>query len=102
MDGKTRYEVTGLTASGKLAMVREVDKVGLDGTFQNSTHIQTGADGFSKNGTSNPLDPLHARARSGVSPSDIEEISNVNNEGDDSNDDWVTKLDKLIEVTAAF
>ena len=87
LDGKTLYEVTGLTASGKLAMVREVDKVGLDGTFQNSTHIQTGADGFSENGTSNPLDPLHARARSGVSPSeDEEEVNNNNNESEDLDD----------------
>lgn len=88
LDGKTLYEFTGLTASGKLAMVSEVDKVGLNGTFQDSTRIQTGAGGFSKNGTSNPLDPLHARARSGVSPSDIEEVSNINNEGDETNDDW--------------
>ena len=85
LDGKTLYEVTGLTASGELAMVREVDKVDLNGTFQNSTHIQTGADGFSKNGTSNPLDPLHARAHSGVSPSDEEEGIN-NNESEELND----------------
>ncbi|MBR2734266.1 MAG: hypothetical protein IKD80_08525, partial [Selenomonadaceae bacterium] len=88
LDGKTLYEITGLTASGKLAMVREVGKVDLEGTFQNSTHIQTGADGFSENGTQNPLNPLHARARSGVSPSDIEERNNVNNQGEESNDDW--------------
>ena len=48
---------------------------------------QTGADGFSKNGTSNPLDPLHARARSGVSPSeDEEEVNNNNNESEDLDD----------------
>ena len=88
LDGKTLYEVTGLTASGELAMVREVDKVDLNGTFQNSTHMQTGADGFSKNGTSNPLDPLHARAHSGVSPSDGEERSNVNNQGEEPDDPW--------------
>jgi hypothetical protein len=93
LDGKTLYEITGLTASGKLAMVREVDKVDLDGTFQNSTHIQTGADGFSKNGTSNPLDPLHARAHSGVSPSDGEERSNVNNQGEEPDDSWEFDLE---------
>lgn len=75
LDGKTLYEFTGLTASGKLAMVKEVGKVDLKGTFQKSTHVQTGADGFSENGALNPLDPLHARAQSRMSPSqkDVED-----------------------------
>lgn len=76
LDGKTLYEFTGLTASGKLAMVSEVDQVDLNGTFQNSTHISEGADGFSQNGIKNPLDPLHARARPCASPSEVEEEDN--------------------------
>ena len=80
LDGKTLYEITGLTASGKLAMVREVDKVDLEGTFQKSTRIQTGAGGFSENGDSNPLNPLHARARPDVSPSEEEEENNKESE----------------------
>jgi len=89
LDGKTIYEVTGLTASGKLAMVREVDKVGLKGTFQNSTHIQTGADRFIENSRLNPLDPLHARAHSGASPSQIEEEDNNNNESEGMDDSLI-------------
>lgn len=80
LDGKTLYEITGLTASGKLAMVREVDKVDLEGTFQKSTRIQTGVGGFSENGDSNPLIPLHARARPDVSPSEEEEENNKESE----------------------
>ena len=80
LDGKTLYEITGLTASGKLAMVREVDKVDLEGTFQKSTRIQTGAGGFSENGDSNPLNPLHARARPDVSLSEEEEENNKESE----------------------
>ena len=89
LDGKTTYEVTGLTASGKLAMVHEVGQVGLDGTFQNSTHIQTGAGGFIQNGQINPLDPLHARAHSCASPSQVEEENNMNNESEETDDDLI-------------
>ena len=91
LDGKTLYEFTGLTASGELAMVREVDKVGLNTTFEESTRIQTGADGFYQNGNKNPLDPLHARARSCASPSKVEEEDSMNNTDGDSEDsieDW--------------
>ena len=87
LDGKTLYEFTGLTASGKLAMVKEVAKVGFEGTFQKSTRIQTGADGFSENGGDNPLDPLHARAQSRVSPSNQEEEENI-----DENDEVMDGL----------
>lgn len=92
LDGKTLYEVNGLTAAGKLAMVSEVDKVDLNGTFAKSTRIQTGADGFSENGVLNPLNPLHARARSGVSPFDDDEKDNEDNEGGESLEDWELNL----------
>ena len=86
LDGKTVYEFTGLTPSGQLAMVREVDKVGLDGTFEKSTRIQTGADGFSENSGQNPLNPLHARAHSGVSPSNVEKEVNNDIESEEMDD----------------
>lgn len=73
LDGKTLYEFTGLTASGMLAMHGQVGKVDFNSTFQKSAHVNTGADGFSENGGDNPLDPLHARAQSRVSPSNQEE-----------------------------
>lgn len=90
LDGKTVYEFTGLTASGKLAMVSEVGKVGFDGTFQQSTRIQTGAGGFSENGVDNPLMPLHARARSCASSFDLKDKeSNINTETESEDPDGI-------------
>lgn len=65
MDGKTVYEFVGLTPAGEIAMSDSVGSVGLTPTFPESTHIKSGAGGFSENDTSNPLNPLRARAPGG-------------------------------------
>ena len=88
LDGKTVYDFMGLTAAGELAMAKPVGQVGFEGTFSESTHMQTGAGGFSKNGHSNALNPLHARAR--PCASSFEEEKKIdNNNGGDFDDDFV-------------
>ena len=83
LDGKTLYEVTGLTPSGELAISGQVGKVDSKATFQKSAHVNTGADGFSENGGNNPLNSLHARAQSRVSPSNEEEEEDNINENEE-------------------
>lgn len=88
LQGKTLYEFMGLTEAGRLAMAKEVDKVDLKATFQNSTHISEGAGGFSENGTLNPPNPPYARARPCASPFEKDKVdSNVNNEDEEGLDD---------------
>lgn len=80
VEGRTVYEVTGLTAAGRLIMLKNDDSkaepvgsVGLKPTFPINSHTHNGRGGFSENGDINPPNPPHARARPLSTPSQEEE-----------------------------
>ena len=65
LDGRTTYEVTGLTAAGEIGLASvESGKVDFIGGVSEKSCTHEGADGLPQNGINNPLDPLHARAPS--------------------------------------
>lgn len=63
LDGRTKYDFTGLTAQGEAVLSSASSGlVGLNTAFGKSSHVGEVREGFSENGTTNALNPLHARA----------------------------------------
>lgn len=81
LEGRTRYEFTGLTAQGDaVADVLRGGLVGLNGENPKSLLGSESADGFSQNGTSNPPIPPYARAQVHTSFSTNKEDDDIESE----------------------
>lgn len=89
LEGKTRYEFTGLTARGE-AVVDSLrgGLVGFKGSFSKSPNESTGRGEFSENGSINAPNPPHARAPAQSVPFACKEKGNGEiAEPDDISDD---------------
>lgn len=92
LDGRTTYEVMGLTAAGEIGLAAvESGKVGFMGGVSEKSYTDEGADGLPQNGIQNALNPLHARAPS-CDSSLGEEEKNIREEGDVGIDDLEWRL----------
>lgn len=83
LEGKTRYEFTGLTARGE-AVVGSLGGGLVDskGSFSKSPYSTTGAGGFFENGAQNAPNPPYARARPQTDFFACEEKDGIENTGD--------------------